>query len=674
MSANENQLQIEVLQPEISGEIQKTTSVELKNWIMDGKLKPNHQVRIKNLSWMEAHKIPAFQALFESVKNKEENEPIHFKNNPLSNTSAPKLIESKFDEAATASKKTFSFTDKISFKNGTDNSKQKNKPKTAEPSIAYKLFEEKATGKSQKNESKPKHSRISSDKQNKFLAVKKTAGFLAGCILMCLLAFGGSYFWVYQLKTPPQMDEKAIPELSSLENKLTSDKLELRLKKAEKEKELIAASDQSQPIQQIDLPKEFAKLENQFNNARKTIIKNRADKLQNDDFYTTFYFSFAVLLCLFLLLKVFYGRTTEPVAVQNKSELPDVQVADDLDFTAEVDEKIEFEDYQNTDSINSAEVHITKSSEENLLKTSNLLKTTAKIVTIVETPQVSEFSEAVKIQKSGICLLHLSKPSDFVCGGCQNHFCAECTVSVEDDENCCPFCKFVCLPLAVESDEATPLKSEAEEKKKPNLLELGENTDYSVRNFPERTKKIGVVMAFLISLLFSISISIFWVYKISPYLENRGKETSQNAANVNGQTSENSANKTVEADQSKAAANNNTANEPCIDPQTRQPFECDEETRRALEDHTKKVKSVEKAQADTAEKTDKILSLVLPSSSPATENANQESPNPNPADVARKEFEKQQLIKVFTVSFLTIFGLLMLTRLFSKDKKTEEED
>ncbi len=665
MSANENQLQIEVLQPEISGEIQKTTSVELKNWILDGKLKPNHQVRIKNLSWMEAHKIPAFQALFESIKNKEENEPNHFNNNPLSNSSAPKLIESKFDEAATDSKKTFSFTDKISFKNGTDDSKLKDKPKTSEPSIAFKLFEEKAAGKSQKNESKPKHSRIVSDSQKKFLLVQKTAGFLAGCILMCLLALGGSYFWVYQLKTPAQMDEKAIPALSSLENKLTSDKLELRLKKAEKEKELIAANNQEQLAQQIDLPKEFAKLENQFNIARKTIIKNRADKLQNDDFYTTFYFSFAVLLCLFLLLKIFYGRTSEPFAIQNKSELAEVPIPDDLDIPAEVDEKIELENYQSLDTSNSTDVHITKSSEENLLKTSN------KIVTIVETPQTSEFSDAFKIQKSGICLLHPGKPSDFVCGGCQNHFCAECMVSVEDDKNCCPFCKFVCLPLAVESNKAAISESEAEEKKKPNLLELGENTDYTVRNFPEKTKKIGFVMAFLISLLFSISISIFWVYKISPYLENRGKETSQNTENVNGQTSENLANKPVEADKSKTTADN-TAKEPCIDPQTRQPFECDEETRRALDDHTKKVKSVEKAQAETAEKTDKVLSLVLPSSSPATENPNQESLKPNPVDEARKEFEKQQLIKVFIFSFLTIFGLLMLTRLFSKEKKTEE--
>jgi hypothetical protein len=49
MSVNENQMLIEVLLPEISGQVQKTTSEELKRWIKEGKLKPTHQVRLKNL-------------------------------------------------------------------------------------------------------------------------------------------------------------------------------------------------------------------------------------------------------------------------------------------------------------------------------------------------------------------------------------------------------------------------------------------------------------------------------------------------------------------------------------------------------------------------------------------------------------------------------------------------
>ncbi|CAN5235560.1 hypothetical protein BH20ACI1_BH20ACI1_25220 [soil metagenome] len=100
MSANENQLQIEVLQPEISSQIQKATSEELKNWIKDGKLKPNHQVRIKNLNWIEAHKIPAFQALFESKKSEPNTQSNHFNNQTISNASALKLSKPKTDEAA----------------------------------------------------------------------------------------------------------------------------------------------------------------------------------------------------------------------------------------------------------------------------------------------------------------------------------------------------------------------------------------------------------------------------------------------------------------------------------------------------------------------------------------------------------------------------------------------
>ncbi|HVE56823.1 MAG TPA: hypothetical protein VNB22_08340 [Pyrinomonadaceae bacterium] len=659
MNVDETQLQIEVLQPEISGEIQKTTSEELKAWIKDGKLKPNHQLRVKNLPWMEAQKIPAFQTLFESVKYEPENQSNNFDAYPLSKSSAPKLDEPEPDEATAFSKKLSSLAGRISIKTETDDSDLNKNPKNSEPSLAFKLFEEKALARSKKNEAKPELSRIPSGSQKKPSFVKKTAAFLAGCVLLFLLSLGGSYFWVYQLKTPAFLDEKAIPELSGLENKLTSDKLELRLK-AEREKELIAA-DSPEPVRQIDFSKEVLKLENQFNIARKEIIKNRAAKLQNNDFYTTFYFSFAVLLCLFLLLKVFYGRTAEPIAVQNKPELPEVEISDDLYNLEAVDETIEAANYQKTEVTEPYVEHITNSPEE------NLQKFTGKNKTIDETPVTRENTETVKTQKPRICILHLDKPSNFVCEGCSNHYCADCTVTLEDNENCCPFCRFVCRSLEVEGDETAPQKSETEEKKKPNLLDLYGNAKFTVREFPdERTKKIRVISAFLISLAFSISISIFWVYKISPYLDNRGKETSQNIVNVNGQTAGNLSNKTVESDNNKTKADN-TAKEPCIDPQTRKPFECDEETRRALEDYTKKVNSVEKAQSETAEKTDKILGLVNPTS----ENSKQESLKQNPSDEAQKEFEKQQLIKVFICSFLAIFGSLMLTRIFSKDKDPE---
>jgi len=656
MNVDDTQLQIEVLQPEISGEIQKATSEQLKTWIKDGKLKPNHQVRVKNLPWMEAQKIPSFQTLFESLKNEAEDQSNDFDNLSSSKTSASKLNELESDEATTLAKKLSAFAGKISIKSETDDSDLKKKPKNAEPSIAYKLFEEKALARSKKNEPKLKLSQISTKSQKKPSLVKQTAVFLAGCVLMFLLSLGGSYFWIYQLKTPAVLDEKAIPELAGLENKLTSDKLELRLRKAEKEKELIAANNQ-EPVQQIDISKEVTKLENQFNIARKDVIKNRADKLQSDDFYNTFYFSFSFLLCLFLLTKVFYGKPSETAAVQDIPKPAEAEISDDLNILEVVDETIDIGNYQSAETTKPSNAQTSKSKEENSVKTSN------KIGTTDETPETREKTESVKTQKPRLCILHLDKPSDFVCEGCNNHFCADCTVTLENDENCCPFCLFVCQPLDEGSNEAAQPKSGTQEKKKLGLLDQYGNNDFTVRDFPvERTKKIGIIQAFLIALMLSISIAIFWVHKVSPYLENRGKEVSQNASNTNVKTSENLSNKTVSSNNSNTNAN--TAPEPCIDPQTNQPFECDEQARMVLEDHTKKVKSVEKAQRETAEKTSGILSFILPSSSQSSENSNQ-------ADEARREFEKQQLIRVFIGSFVTIFGLLMLTRLFSKDKKLE---
>lgn len=661
MNVDETQLQIEVLQPEISGEIQKTSSEELKTWIKDGKLKPHHQLRVKNLPWMEAKKIPAFQTLFESIKDQPEIQSNNFDAYRLSNVSAPKLIEPETDEATTFSEKLSALAGKISIKTEANDADSKKSPKNTEPSIAYKLFEEKALARSKKNKAKPQPSEATFKKPEKPSFVKQTAVFLAGCVLMCLLALGGSYLWVYQLKTPAAIDEKAIPQLGSLEYKLTSDKIELRLKKAEKEKELNAAGGQEQTVQQIDVSKEVAKLESQFNIARKSIVQNHADKLQNDDFYTTFYFSFAVLICLFLLVKVLYGKTTEQFAVQNKSGLKGVQKADELNVSEIIDERMELENFQSDGSNKRVDALAPKLPEE------NLLKNTGKFETADKTPEARENTKAVKPQKSGICILHLDKTSNFVCEGCGSHFCADCTVTLEDDENCCPFCKFVCKPLDEEGNQTALSKPETEEKKKTSLLDLYGNADYTVREFPdERTKKIGIISAFLISLAFSTAISIFWVYKISPYLENRAQETSQNTANVSGQNSENSSSKNVEGDNRKTTAGN-TANEPCIDPQTRKPFECDEETRRALEDHTKKVKSVEKAQSETAEKTDKILGLV----GSGTETVNQESQKTDAADAARKELEKQQLLKIFICSFLAIFGSLLLTRLFGKDQRPQ---
>lgn len=55
--------------------------------------------------------------------------------------------------------------------------------------------------------------------------------------------------WVYQLNLPVEIDENNFPELAGLSLKLTSDKLELRLKAAAKEKELENTDNQEQAAQ-----------------------------------------------------------------------------------------------------------------------------------------------------------------------------------------------------------------------------------------------------------------------------------------------------------------------------------------------------------------------------------------------------------------------------------------
>ncbi len=654
MSANEIQIQVEVLQPEISGQIQQITSHELKNWILEGKLKPNHQVRIKNLSWMEAHKIPAFQSLFETVRYEQENKSDVIVNTILSNTTSSKTT----NKSSAKTKKTASSADKITTKTEKDDSNPKNKQKTAEHSIAYKLFEQKSKSGAKNKELKPKYSRISPVLNAKSYLVKRIAGFIAGCVLTCLLALGGSYSWVYLLKTRAKIDEKAIPELSSLEYKLPSDKVELRLKKVEIEKEIDPANSQELSVQKSTYSKEVEKLENQFKIDRKNIIKQRTEKLQNDDFYTTFYFSLAVLLSLFLFLKVFNNRTEEKIEIHKESDLLDVEIPDDLNIPAAVDETNDPEKHQIIDPTNPSDIPITKSTEENSTTATNV------IVTHVVVHQNAETAEMNQTIKSELCYLHLDKSADFVCVRCKNHFCADCTVTFEEEKDCCPFCRIVCVPFVEKSNSSVLLKLQAE-KKKPSLLEMGKLTDFKVRDFQdERTQKITILRAILISVLFSISISIFWVYKFLPYLENREKEISQNAVNVNGNTSEDLSNKTVKADNSKAKADSKAV-DPCIDKNTKKPIECDDVTRRTLE--------IQKEKAESIEKSNRILGVITPSSSPESEDANPESEKPDPVDEERREFEKQQFIKVFICSFLGIFGLLMLARLYSKDKNVLNE-
>ncbi|MGI9037089.1 MAG: hypothetical protein ACR2GD_13770 [Pyrinomonadaceae bacterium] len=61
-------------------------------------------------------------------------------------------------------------------------------------------------------------------------------------------------------------------------------------------------------------------------------------------------------------------------------------------------------------------------------------------------------------------------------------------------------------------DEAPP-QSEAKVKKGANLSDLNTNKEFVVYDYAEnRTRRIGIIPAFLIALMFLSAISIFWVY------------------------------------------------------------------------------------------------------------------------------------------------------------------
>ena len=647
MNANENQMPVYVLQPEISGEIKQATLEELKDWIKDGKLEPHHQVRIKNLSWVVARNVPAFQTLFESKMNDQTDQSNQFYSQPLPDTSASEQIESKIKNSTALSKEKPVSTADTTIK---ENSK------TVEPSEVFKAFEKNALAKSKPSERKTEPARSLLRKPKKSFPFKQAISFAAGCILAFLISFGGSYFWVYQLKTPVEIDEKNLPALAALENKLTSDKLDLRLQEEAKARKLKEVGQQQNP-QQSDVSQQILQLEKQSVAQRKTVIENHQNKLKDTDFTTTFSFSLAVLLSLFLVTRILYGKKSQPIKNQYSSRLPAPKTQELSDIPAADIRKIDVENFQN---LSESDVTDEKKTAELFpLESADKTEYSGKIIDIAEN------SEAEDSPKISNCLLHQNKSSKFVCESCGSHFCDQCVKTLDEVENCCPLCKVVCTSLESNINEVTP-NSDANNKKKTNLLDLGKDSNFIVYDFPdERTRKLGIIPAFLIALLFSVSISIFWVYKISPYLENRNKEISQNISPDEAKNSEQAANTSLETANAQTNDTGLTApaNEPCIDPETRQPFECDEETRKALYEHTRKVKSVEDAQKAVSEKTSVISGLT-------SENAKQENAKPNADEATITAVEKQQLIKSFGISFIVIFGLLLLSRLFSKAKNS----
>lgn len=651
MSANENQVPLEVLQPDISGQIIQTNLEELRIWINDGKLQPHHQVRVKNLSWIEAHKIPALKPLFESKKNGQSDQQNNFFNPPLSNASGFNQTTSDIiNTGSFSSNKTASST-KTSLSAETSHTSKKSKP-SAEPSAVFKAFEKKALAKSKQGgtETRPTGSK---DKQinasttlpapsSKSSTAKNTLVFLGGCVLMLLLSYGGAYLWVYQLKSPAAFDEKSVPEVAGLEHKLTSDKLDLRLKASSNDQETIS--------------QKYAQLEKKYDAQRKTAIENHRAKLADADFTQTLSFSSVVLLALFLTGRIFYGKTSKPVEYQTPTK-SSAKRSHELSDNAESDG----EGLSDNEDEFSGNPENGKSSEE--IDELPAKKRPPKNPTTADDSgdifDSDENEEAEEAEEAERCLLHPQKTSVFVCESCENNYCDGCLKTFGELENCCPFCKIVCKSLDAHKD-----KSSVKKNNKPvNLLDINkENSGFIVYDYEEERSRVsGVIQAFAVALLLSAAVSILWTYKISPYLENRNKDTAQKATPNEGETSGQ-----IPLNADPATYNDEIDDAlktgPCIDPETKQPFECDEETRRALYEHTRKTQSVEKAKKD-------VLNTAELLSGPKGEKA-PDDPQIAAAKAEQSKKETRQLIVSFVISFVLIFGLLLATVFFGKDKKT----
>lgn len=702
MNSNENQIQVEVVQPEINSQIHRTTLEELREWIRDGKLQPNHQVRIKNLSWVEAQKIPAFKALFEAKRNDQTGQLNHSYNQTLTVAPEPDkppaveekpLPKSKFfslKKEADSSDKEKSISEK--------SAENENKP--AEPSVIFQAFEKKFLARVKPTKTKTKSSdkfselqkkspfkkkNVAAGKnkksflQNKNLILKRAFILIAGCLLAGLLSYGGSYLWIYQLKTAAQIDEKSLPEIASLQDKLTSDKLGLRLKEEARNRELKESGNQENPAGHQDIAQQIAQLEKQVETKRKAVVEKHKIRVQETDFNMTFSFSFVVLLVGFVLVRVFYDKnsqTTEPAKSAKSTDESEIE-SDDLQADKEV--KADEETLQNGNAEQESNTENSAPENETIGESSSTdiqdkPENFPKIIYVSESVSENKTSAKtnnVQLPPSIKCLEHPDAMPKFYCDVCENYFCNDCAKSFSESGNYCPFCRMTCKPIEIRIDSEGSPKNAPEQKKKPNLLELGKDSVFVVYDFPdERNYKLGVIPAFVIALLFSTSISIFWVYKISPYLESRNQEVAQNASPNALSNPETPNNKPTETLSQTAPKNGEpAANEPCVNPTTKETFECDDATRQALYEQNRKTKAVEDAQKKVAEKS----GVIGASENSSTENADQTAKQPSAEELAKKESEKQQLIKTFGISFVIIFGLLLSTRLFHKEKNLQPE-
>lgn len=661
---------MEVLQPEISGLPQQTNLEELKSWINEGKLSPSSKVRVKHLLWMEAGQVPALKKLFESRKENPPATSNQSQNSSFPLNSKPFKINSDAGSAPVPLKKPDSPPTASSIDA---------KPETAEPSAAFKAFEKKALARTKQIKETPAPKQplpIPKRKTSLLSLLKNVLVFSAGCLLMFSLAWGGSYLWIFQLRPPLKIDEKSVTELVILENKLTTDKVGLRLKISAAEQEAAATGNPESSAPKADYAQELAKLEKQYETQRKIIIENHRINLVNNDFNNTFYLSFAVLMILFILVRIFYGRSNKPAESTASSSSRKLQTTDSPNIQKADKTEVEVENSQDQHITNPSAVHITNTSGFHNTRSADLHTTgtsSGKIETIDEYLQNPEFLSYMEPDRSRNCLMHRDAAAKFICETCSNYFCAVCPQTIGSAENCCPFCKVSCQPADSIKTEAIRQRKIPGDDVQVEVLESESKTisNFTMHEFPDKKPyKIGIFASFFIALFLSAPGSYFWVYKISPQLENR--EVAQNSAgpepekNKPANISETSANTNTANANTHAANTNQSVNEAdgkCIDPTTNQPFECDNETRRALEDHTRKTKSVADAKKQVSEKTTTILSLILPSEKSSNEDSNKEV---DPVEEERKENNKRKFIQIFLVSFVVLFGLLFSTRFFGK--------
>lgn len=240
----------------------------------------------------------------------------------------------------------------------------------------------------------------------------------------------------------------------------------------------------------------------------------------------------------------------------------------------------------------------------------------------------------------------------------------------------CPSCKSECVLQTGEDGAQTAiLKTELEDQTKAKKSKVKELEDFKILVPLERDyRAVGLISAFLMSLLFSVSISYFWVFQITFTEEPAKTNPPKNAEQINQINPSTGQPNTVPADGSEVALNTKqafiTPDGKCIDQQTKEPFDCDEATKKVFEEENKKKESVANAQKQVSEKTNTILGLIMPTSQAHNENGTDNNQSDQSLiEEFKNDPEKQRFLQIFGVSFITIFGLLILSRILSKRKK-----